>query len=468
VFAIIDIETTGGYSASHKITEIAILIHDGEKVVETFQTLINPEKYISPHITMLTGITNDMVKNAPKFYEVAKEIYLLTEDKIFVAHNVNFDYSFIREEFKSLGAEFNRKRLCTVRLARKIFPGYRSYSLGNICSSLGITIKNRHRAMGDAEATTILFSKMIENDKEQLILKSSKGIISEGNLPSNLPAEVYRNLPQETGVYYFHDEKGKVIYVGKAINIKKRIQSHFTGPKGSRLSFLDKIHNITFELTGTELIAFLFESHEVKRLWPLYNRQLKTSRGSHILTEYFDGNGVHRLGIVRHNKKFSSLTSFKNFTEGRNWLFSVCEENELCPKCCGLQLVQSECFDFKLKKCRGICAGQEPAEAYNARVKTALETSLGKLETHIIEGRGRNENEKSVVLIDKGEYKGFGYTTVETSAQTVEEAAKIISPYHDNTDTRRILNWYLNSIHTESFPDEDLPAQAPERIGETG
>ena len=261
MFAVVDIETTGGYSASHKITEIAILIHDGERVVETFETLINPERYITPHISMLTGITNEMVKSAPKFYEVAKEIFLLTQDKVFVAHNVNFDYSFLREEFKSLGGDFNRKRLCTVRLARKAFPGYRSYSLGNICTSLGIQIKNRHRAMGDAEATAILFSKIITEDKDGSIMKIGKKHNAEANLPANLPSEVYKSLPNATGVYYFHDEKGKIIYVGKAIDIKKRIQQHFTAPQGARLNFLDHIHNITYELTVNELVALLFESH---------------------------------------------------------------------------------------------------------------------------------------------------------------------------------------------------------------
>jgi DNA polymerase III subunit epsilon len=313
--------------------------------------------------------------------------------------------------------------------------------------------------MGDAEATSVLFSKILEADNEGSVIKMGKKMFSEGNIPANLPAEVYRNLPNKTGVYYFEDEKGKVIYVGKAIDIKKRIQQHFTSPGGTKLGFLDKVHNIKFELTGTELIALLFESHEVKRLWPLYNRMLKTSKGSHILTEYFDGAGIHRLGIVRQNKRFFSLTTFKNFTEARNFLQNMCDDFALCPKCCGLQNATGACFDYKLHKCKGVCAGIEMADVYNGRVKVALEDSLGKLETHIILGEGRNENEKSVVLIEKGEYKGFGFVGLETPLDTIEECASAIDPYQDNADARKILNWYINSIHYEGAEEQEEVTQ---------
>ena len=445
MFAIVDIETTGGNASSHKITEIAILIHDGEKVLQTFETLINPERYISSHITMLTGISNEMVRNAPKFYEVAKDIFLLLQDKVFVAHNVNFDYSFIREEFRSLGGDFSAKKLCTVRLSRKTFPGFPSYSLGNLCGSLGIEIKNRHRAMGDAAATAELFSMIFKKDAEGELMQLRRRLFSDSNLPANLSSEVFRSLPTETGVYYFHDNKGKVIYVGKANDIRKRVQQHFTLSSEHRLDFLEKIHNITFQLTGTELIALLLESHEIKRLWPFYNRQQKSLRGSHILTEYTDGNGIHRLGISRHNNKFTSLTSFRNFSEARSFLQRICDEHQLCPKCCGLQVSQNVCFDFKLHKCKGVCAGIESVDEYNLRVVTALNDFLGKLETHIIMGEGRTTDEKSVVLIDRGEYRGFGYCSADVMIDNVEQSYQVIELYKDNSDIRKILRWYLNA-----------------------
>ncbi|MFN6039785.1 MAG: exonuclease domain-containing protein [Bacteroidota bacterium] len=445
MFAVVDIETTGGGASYHKITEIAILIHDGKRVVRTFETLINPERYISPHITMLTGISNEMVRDAPKFYEVAKEIFLLLQDKIFVAHNVNFDYSFIREEFKSLGGDFSLRKLCTVRLSRKLFPGFPSYSLGNLCGSLGIPLKNRHRAMGDAAATAELFSRLIEKDEEGEVLKMGRKIFSESNIPANLSSEVFQSLPSSTGVYYFHDSKGKVIYVGKANDIKKRIQQHFTISSEHRLDFLEKIHNITFQLTGTELIALLLESHEIKKLWPFYNRRQKTLRGSHALVEYYDGQGIHRLGLSRQKNGSTSLTSFQNFTEARGFLQRLCDEFQLCPKCSGLQVSDNVCFDFKLHKCKGVCAGLESVENYNERVAQALESYLGKLETHIITGEGRSDEEKSVVLVDRGEYKGFGYFPVSFDLRATENCYEVISSYQDNPDVRKILRWYLNS-----------------------
>ena len=169
MYAVVDIETSGGRAQVDKITEIAIYIHDGEKIVDEFSTLINPETYIPPFITRLTGINNDMVATAPKFYEVAKKIVLMTEGRLFVAHNAPFDYRFIQEEFKRLGYNYQRQTMCTVRMSRKIIPGMGSYSLGNLCQNLGITINNRHRAAGDALATTKLLELLLLKTENKLI-----------------------------------------------------------------------------------------------------------------------------------------------------------------------------------------------------------------------------------------------------------------------------------------------------------
>lgn len=169
MYAVVDIETSGGRAQVDKITEIAIYIHDGRRVVDEFTTLINPEVSIPPFITNLTGINNQMVANAPKFYEVAKQIVLITEGKLFVAHNAQFDYGFIQAEFKRLGYDYQRQTICTVKMSRKIIPGLKSYSLGNLCQSVGIPINNRHRAAGDALATTKLLDLLLEKTQGQLI-----------------------------------------------------------------------------------------------------------------------------------------------------------------------------------------------------------------------------------------------------------------------------------------------------------
>lgn len=221
MYAIVDIETTGGYASANGITEISIQIFDGEKVIEQFETLINPNQTIPKYIQAFTGITNEMVQEAPVFEEVAEKIHTILQGNIFVAHNVNFDYSFIKSHLEFYGYTLNAKKLCSLRLARQIFPGFASYSLGNLCHSLEIEIKNRHRAGGDASATVLLFQKLLANDTKNIITASLHRHSKEQVLPPNVPQKHFTQLPATPGVYYFHDNKDKVIYVGKAKNIKR-------------------------------------------------------------------------------------------------------------------------------------------------------------------------------------------------------------------------------------------------------
>jgi DNA polymerase-3 subunit epsilon len=439
-FAIVDIETTGSYKSTHAITEIAIIVHDGKKITDTFQSLINPESTVSPYVSRLTGITNEMLRDAPKFYEVAKQIWNMTDEAAFIAHSVQFDYSYIREEFKNLGADFRRNKLCTVRLSRKIFPGYPSYSLANICTHLGIKIENRHRAMGDAAATATLFEMCLANDKENIVSKSLKKNSKEAILPPNLPEQVFDSLPEKTGVYYFYDLKGNVIYVGKALNIKNRIYSHFTGMGSARLSFISSIANVSYTLCGSELIALLFESSEIKRLYPLYNQAQKRDRGNYVLAEYTDRQGIQHLLFTKNHKSIKAITSFKSFSAAREFMFSLVSEFELCPKYCGIQSSAAACFDYQLKKCKGVCAGAEEIAAYNKRVQLALAGLAHSSETKMIIDHGREWNEKSVVLIENGIYKGFGYFDASTELHTPAEAKNIIQPFKHNDDIQRILN----------------------------
>ena len=447
-FAIVDIETTGTNAGAHGITEIAIILHDTKRIIDTYSTLINPETSISPFVTRLTGITNVMLRDAPKFYEVAKQIWNMTEDAVFVAHSVNFDYSFIHQEFKGLGADFRRKKLCTVRLSRMIFPGHPSYSLGNICASLGIPIKDRHRAMGDAEATVKLFEHCLLHDKDSIISKSLKKNSKEAILPPHLPKDVFEELPERTGVYYFHDEKGKIIYIGKAINIKSRIYSHFTG-SSARLSFHAAIANITYTICGSELIALLLESDEIKKWYPLYNTAQKRDRGNYILTTYTDHKGVQHIVSAKNHPSLKALTSFRSFDAAREFVFGLIEEFDLCPKYCGMQTSSGACFDYQVKKCKGVCAGTEEIEKYNKRVKKALQSFDAAMDTKIIIDKGREWNEKSIVLIENGIYKGFGYVDATVEVDNTEQAIAAIQPFKHNADIQRILNGWERQLMKE-------------------
>ena len=212
-YAIVDIETTGGNAGGSRITEIAIIIHDGTGVTDRFETLVNPEKEIPLPIFALTGINNEMVRDAPVFDGIAEKVQQLLTDRVFVAHNVNFDYSFVRHQLEEAGFKWTARKLCTVRAARKIKPGLHSYSLGNLCRSLDIPLKNKHRAGGDATATALLFSRLLEWDSEGEIAKMIKKTSQDQRLPPNLPPEDFEQLPEKPGVYYFYNQAGKVVYV---------------------------------------------------------------------------------------------------------------------------------------------------------------------------------------------------------------------------------------------------------------
>ena len=303
-YAIIDIETTGGTANRSKIIEIAIAVHDGLKVVDTYETLINPETSIPPGITQLTGITQEMVVDAPKFYEVAKKIVEMTKKTIFVAHNVRFDYSFVKEEFRRLGFAYTRRQLCTVRLSRQAFPGLPSYSLSNLIRHFKLPCSNRHRAMGDVEATIVLFEKILakEAGEEQVEDMVNLGV-KESLLPKNITLEQLHALPEDCGVYYLHDEVGDVVYVGKSINIKKRVMEHFAKVTEKARKLQQYVDDISFEITGSELVALLLESYEIKRLRPIVNRAQRRSYFPYVIYQYTDAHGYICLDITKPTAK---------------------------------------------------------------------------------------------------------------------------------------------------------------------
>lgn len=447
MYAIVDIETTGNYTQRSKITEIAIYIYDGEKIIDKFHSLINPESTIPPYISSLTGITNQMVENAPKFYEVAKTIYQLLDKKIFVAHNVNFDYNFIRQEFKYLGGDFQARKLCTVRLARKILPGLSSYGLGNLARQLNIEINSRHRAFGDAEATVKIFEILQDSDNDGYIEQSLKKNSYEATLPPNLPKEQFEQLPEEPGVYYFFDIKGKVIYVGKAKNIRKRVKSHFSSGSETtqKQHMFREIHGISYELCGNELISLLFENYEIQRLWPLYNQAQKRISWNYGIYLYEDQRGYKRFSISRTNKSGNPISLFKSQNEARNFLKNKTEEFELCPKLTGLQKSPGSCFDFRINKCSGACMGNEKPARYNKRVNKALRSFSQENLSAAIIGEGRNMEESSVVWIEQGKYLGFGFYDRQTEILHSSQLKGHIKHFPDNQDIQRILQSFLRN-----------------------
>ena len=450
LYAVIDLETTGGRYLRDRITEVAIVLHDGEKIISTFETLVNPQCYIPYGITQLTGITQEMVNDAPKFYEVARAIVELTEGAVFVAHNVRFDYSFLREEFARLGYTYTRKQLCTVRLSRKTFPGLPSYSLGAITSHLNIRIENRHRALGDALATATLLERILGEGSSKDEVKTMINLgIRESLLPKNFSLEKIHALPETCGVYYFHDAKGDVVYVGKSINIKKRVADHFADKTQKAGKLQQAVHDLSFELTGSELVALLLESHEIKRLRPPVNRAQRQRRFPHVVHTWTDEAGYTRFGLehttARERKKLQVISEFPSMGRAKNRLKRVLEAYELCARLSGIQNGRGACFEFHLKKCRGACVGQEPADVYNARAGEALETLKTVFDDNFfIIDHGRTPDERSVILVEDGQYRGYGYFCPEDFSGDADDLRDLLTYCDGNPETTRIIQQYLN------------------------
>ncbi|HEY8930767.1 MAG TPA: exonuclease domain-containing protein [Mucilaginibacter sp.] len=442
MYAIVDIETTGGHASANGITEIAICIHNGKKVIERYSTLVNPKREIPIYISALTGITNEMVQSAPPFEDVAHDVYHLLNNKIFVAHNVNFDHSFVRYHLAAAGYDLQCNKLCTVRLSRKIMPGLPSYSLGKLCHSLEIANESRHRAAGDAEATSQLFSLLLLNDKDNHIPKALKQNSREQLLPPHLPKQDVDALPQSPGVYYFHDHAGKVIYVGKAKNLRKRVCSHFTGnnPGPQRQEFLRNICHISFQTCGTELIAFVLEAVEIKRLWPKYNRSLKRFEQAFSLYAFEDQRGYLRLAVDKHRKMTGAIYSCNTLFEGRSILMKLIETFELCPKLCFIQNNSATCTGTHSGNCA--CEGHQSADEYNERVSAAIDQLNKALPTFAIRDAGRTDDEHSCLLIEKGKFYGMGYISHYFNADTLDQLKNHLTPYPGNDYIRNMVDNY--------------------------
>ncbi|MBE7175228.1 MAG: GIY-YIG nuclease family protein [Mucilaginibacter polytrichastri] len=444
LYALVDIETTGGHASAHGITEVAICIHDGTRVTERYETLINPYQTIPLFIQSMTGITQDMVDEAPDFRKVAAEIFALLSDKIFVAHNVNFDYSFLKHHLSVCGFELNVKRLCTVRLGRKIFPGLPSYGLGKICRHFDIGNDARHRAMGDCAAMAELFSLYILHDRDGHIESSLKQRSSEYALPSHLPKQEIEKIPVKTGVYYFHDRKGKVIYVGKARNLKRRVLSHFVNhkPGPQKQGFMRKISKITFRTCASDLMAHILEAVEIKKYWPEFNRSQKRFEQAYGLFMYEDQRGYLHIRAGKKVKYSRPVYTFNKLTDALNAAQQLRHDFDLCGTRCG----------FGCDEICGCGRGNEnmiSVPDYNQRVKKAIGSLYLTENTFVIHDENPDEHESICVLMENGQFYGIG---------SVAERQASISAYKEKIN-RYPSNAYLNNLiydFAAQFPDRTV------------
>lgn len=424
-YAIVDIETTGGYAENHAITEIAIIIHNGQTVEDEFHTLINPGRLIPPKIQFLTGISNEMVEDAPYFNELAEELFQRMKECVFVAHNVNFDFSFLHHQFHHCGLNFNPEKLCTVRLSRKIFPGLHSYSLGNLCHSLQIPIHDRHRAFGDALATAKLFTKLVENDSDNLIGTYAKKKSRINRLPLHMDSQSFENLPESIGVYKFLDKQGKIIYIGKAKNIKRRIFQHFSGNNlgKRRQNFIQEIYSVIYFETGTEIMALLYECKWIKLHWPKYNRALKHFEPKYDLIQYQDQNQFMRLAIVKHSKYSQPLKTYERVYEATQDLLEMMKTFDLNPLYCHFYN-QEKYGTFEINQLQLKFSSISP-QSYNETVKTALEQKINLMQDYYIIDKGRNSEESAYIEVSQNRVVRFGYISHHLEVKNLNEYSNV-------------------------------------------
>jgi DNA polymerase-3 subunit epsilon len=391
-YAIIDIETTGGNSRTGKITEIAVFLHNGSKVVDVYETLVNPGMPIPPFVSKLTGISDDMVKDAPSFEEVASTLNAFTANAIFVAHNAHFDYGFVREEFRRVGVDFKRKKLCTVQLSRHAFPGLASYSLDKITAQLDIKLNGHHRAASDAEATAALFDRILEVHNGVGLFDMHIGMPSLEGITTPYIDEAFLNtIPDETGVIRFYDASDNLLYSKRSANVLTSICEKLKQNATADSQAMRKVlHRIDYQLTGSQLVAQLLEVEDVLSNQPEFNHG-RFSMKAHNSAVLRTINGASHLVLEKlKSKEPDTMLVFSNFFEGRDHLNFLAEKWR--------------------KPIINLGSGKRSLPALELNEGMDVESGFSKLSgTVILVDEGRYANERTRILVKNGVVLGFGY-----------------------------------------------------------
>ena len=385
---LLDCETTGGKAIYHRIIEIGLIVIEDGKVIETWQTFIDPKVALPPFIQRLTGITPVMVDGAPAFFDIAEELLSKLKGRTLVAHNARFDYSFLKNEFERAGYSYNAKPLCSVKFSRNLYPQFKRHGLSQIISRFDLAIENRHRALDDAKMIYQFFQKSSALFSDDEIAATCAMLQKRSSLPTLLDAKEIEKLPNSAGVYYFYDEKGTLLYVGKSVNIRNRVMSHFSSdyknPKDLRMS--TKIAHVDFEQTPSDFGAQIRESNQIKALSPFYNRRLRKVRKLFQYRSVEDENGYLRLNIevieTEDTRIEQQFGLFRSSRQASKQLEKLAGQYFLCHKLLGLEGDRNSrdpCFRVQLKKCFGACNGSESAANYNERMNTALKNYQIKL-----------------------------------------------------------------------------------------
>lgn len=375
----IDLETTGTKILHDRVTEVGFCeVHDGQ-VVEEWSSLINPGKPISPFIEQITGITTAMVSEAPRFSEIAEELQGKLAGKVLVAHNARFDYGFLKSEFRRLEIAFQEKILCTLKLSRVLFPKQKKHNLDELIERHDLKAQDRHRALGDAQVLRDFFEKLRREVPNELLTKAIRSQLKQPSLPPHLPIEQLKRVPSSPGVYFFYGENDIVLYIGKSIDIRSRVYSHFAGDhrvqKDMRLS--QQVRRIDFVETVGEFGALLLEARLIKELSPIHNRQLRRTWDLYSIRLIRDQKSGSKPEVVllknlNANELDGLFGMFRTKRQAETALREIILAHGLCNKTLGLEKGNGACFNFQIKKCRGACVGQESLALHEATLVTAF------------------------------------------------------------------------------------------------
>jgi len=435
MFAVIDLETTGGNAVRDRITEIAIVVHDGEKVVSKFSSLINPGQFIPSYITDITGIDDEMVSGSPTFRELTTTILEMTEGCVFVAHNVGFDYGFLKESFARLGIEFNRPQMCTVRTARRVIPGLPSYSLGRLCKQLGIDIFDRHRAMGDAQATVLLLERLIAQEPKILQLEQTIDVYYK--IPEHLDRELLDRIPERPGMYFLHNQKGETLFAGNSRNIRRDTLKMLRTNQKSKSPFdpVD-IFDLSWELTGNELLAALRLPVEVSRREIAQVKTTKTRRYKAAVYSYHDQRNCLRFYIGPHRKGQANWGEFPSPADAKTALWERVRRHQLCAFHVGLEEVCSD------SNCTS-CIEEIDPSTHNQKMESALDGLGFPFPNFFILTTGRSQDEVSVLCVEKGICIGYAYLDSNQSWSDPDHVRDMLNPFPQLAQGSRIVRQFL-------------------------
>ncbi len=441
MYAILDIEATGGKLGEESIIEIAIYKFDGLEIVDQFISLVNPEKKIDQFVQKLTHITDKMVLTAPKFHEIAKRIVEITDDCILVGHNVMFDYRMLVQEFERLGYSYKKDWIDTFEYSEKLIPGLPSYSLGKLCASLGIVVTDRHRASGDARATISLFKMLLDKDSKKIITKKTG--LKQPKKAHSKYQKLLEGLPNTIGIFYLYNSRKQLIYISRSNNIALTINQIFASKTLKSNKLKRYTRTIKFEETGSGFLAALKENNEVLKNQPMYNTKMVENKVYPFGLYFLESKrGYSRLEIGKVRKAIPVL-KFKTKERAKEVLEKIVNDYNLCQQVnAGIKSAEP-CFQYEVDKCKGACIKEESREEYNQRLNEFIKTTEFPSETFIVIDKGRHGIEKSFYLVENNVFKGFGYYEYHHQIKTLEKIHNILIPIEEKDEVRNMLKYFL-------------------------